>query len=265
MVRGLELFQERFKAFADRYVLIGGTACDLILEGAGLHFRATKDLDIVLCLESRDAAFGRTFWEFVNAGGYKIQESAKGKGRFYRFQKPVNEAYPAMLELFSRAPGVLPVAKGSHLSPIPLSDEISSLSAILLDADYYAWIQAGKRMMGDLPIVGPEHLIPLKARAWLDLRTRKNAGEDIDSDAIRKHKNDVFRLFQVIDPASDVKPPPRIVDDMRAFLDQVAIEGADMKSLGLRTISFQTVMIGLRKLYRVDLNPPVSGSRNAGR
>jgi hypothetical protein len=253
VVKGLDLFRERFRELADRYVLIGGTACDLILEEAGLHFRATKDLDIVLCIESLDTSFGRAFWDFVNAGGYKIRESAKGKGRFYRFQKPANEAYPAMLELFSRAPGVLSLAEGSYLTPIPVSDEISSLSAILLDADYYGWIQAGKRMIGDLPIVGPAHLIPLKARAWLDLCARKEAGEEIDSRAIQKHKNDVFRLFQVIAPESDVNPPRRIVDDMGAFLDQVAVEGVDLRALGLRTISLDTVMAELRKLYRVDI------------
>lgn len=256
MVKGLGLFLERFREFADRYVLIGGTACDLILEEAGLRFRATKDLDIVLCIESLDEAFGRAFWEFVNAGGYKTRESADGKGCFYRFQKPDNEAYPAMLELFSRAPGVLPIAEGCPLTRIPVGDEISSLSAILLDEDYYDWIQAGRRMIADLPTVGPAHLIPLKARAWLDLRARKEAGEEVDSRSIQKHKNDVFRLFQVIDPESDVNPPRRVVDDMGAFLDQVAVEGVDLKSLGLRTTSLETVLAGLRKLYRIDLDAP---------
>lgn len=256
MVRGLDLFRERFKALVDRYVLIGGTACDLILEEAGLHFRATKDLDIVLCIESVDAQFAQAFWAFVRAGGYRVQESAAGKPRFYRFQKPSDPAYPAMLELFSRAPDVLPIAEGSHLTPIPVNDEASSLSAILLDTDYYGWIQAGRRIVNDLPIAGPAHLIPLKARAWLDLRARKEAGEDVDSRAIQKHKNDVFRLFQVIDPESDVKPPRRIVDDMGVFIDRVAVEGAEIKALGLRTTSLETVLAGLRKLYRVDLGPP---------
>ena len=59
MVRGLDLFREHFKDFADRYVLIGGTACDLIMSNVGLQFRATKDLDIVLCIESIDREFAR--------------------------------------------------------------------------------------------------------------------------------------------------------------------------------------------------------------
>jgi len=252
VVKGLDLFREHFKALADRYVLIGGTACDLIMNEAGLRFRATKDLDIVLCIESLDAEFARAFWAFVKAGGYQIQESAEGKPRFYRFQKPTNETYPAMLELFSRAPDALTVVEDSHLTPISINDEVSSLSAILLDAEYYRWIQAGKRVIDGLPIVGASHLVPLKARAWLDLRARKEAGEEIDSRSIQKHKNDVFRLFQVIDPEADVQPPHRVTEDMRIFLEQVAAEDVDLKALGLRTISREAAFEGLRKLYGVE-------------
>jgi hypothetical protein len=250
-VRGLDLFREHFKALVDRYVIIGGMACDLVMNEAGLRFRATKDLDIVLCIESLDAEFGRAFWTFVKAGGYRLQQTAEGKRRFYRFQKPADEAYPVMLELFSRAPDTLSVAEGSHLTPIPINDEIASLSAILLDADYYAWIQAGKRVVDGLPIVGAAHLVPLKAKAWLDLSARKEASEEIDSRSIQKHKNDVFRLSQVIDPEANVKPPRRIAEDMRSFIEQVVTEGVDLKALGLRTISLETVLDGLRGLYGI--------------
>ena len=52
MVRGLDLFREWFASHADQYVLIGGTAAGLTMEDAGLAFRATKDLDIVLHVEA---------------------------------------------------------------------------------------------------------------------------------------------------------------------------------------------------------------------
>ena len=78
MVKGLEVFQEHFRNFADRYVLIGGAACDIAMTGAGLPFRATKDLDIVLYVEAMDAAFARAFWEFVRAGGYSEIRSRPG-------------------------------------------------------------------------------------------------------------------------------------------------------------------------------------------
>ena len=106
MVKGLEVFREHFRNFADRYVLIGGAACDIAMTGAGLPFRATKDLDIVLFVEALDSAFVRAFWEFVRTGGYEVQEKSTGEKQFYRFQKPANADYPFMLELFSRQPDV---------------------------------------------------------------------------------------------------------------------------------------------------------------
>jgi hypothetical protein len=222
------------------------------MDEAGLSFRATKDLDIVLCIESLDETFGKAFWNFINMGGYEIRGKADGKGCFYRFQKPASKDYPYMLELFSRAPEVMPIAEGSRLTRISVGTEISSLSAILLDPDYYEWIQAGKRIVRDLPVVGAAHLIPLKARAWLDLRAKKDADEKIDRLDVKKHKNDILRLFQVVEPDSPVNPPQRIVDDMRLFLDRLAAEGVDLKSLGLKTITLETVMAGLRKIYRTD-------------
>jgi hypothetical protein len=90
LVKGLEIFREHFRDYADRYVLIGGAACDIAMTGAGLAFRATKDLDILLYVEALDAAFVRAFWEFVRAGGYEVQEKSTGEKQFYRFQKPTN-------------------------------------------------------------------------------------------------------------------------------------------------------------------------------
>jgi len=58
MVRGLDVFREYFAGHADQFVLIGGTAATLAMEEAGLEFRATKDLAIVLQIEALNAAFG---------------------------------------------------------------------------------------------------------------------------------------------------------------------------------------------------------------
>jgi hypothetical protein len=75
------------------------------MEDAGLAFRATKDLDIVLHIEALTPEFGVTFWSLVEKGGYEIrQASDTGKPVFYRFQKPSDARFPAMLELFCRSP-----------------------------------------------------------------------------------------------------------------------------------------------------------------
>lgn len=154
-----------------------------------------------------------------------------------------------MLELFSRVPDAIAIAEGSHLTPIPIDEEVSSLSAILLDKDYYDWIHSGRRVMAGVPIVGPEHLIPLKAKAWLDLRARKEAGQEVDSGSIKKHKNDVFRLFQIIDPEFKARPPSSIAADMQSFCELVKAEGVDLKALGLDSFSLLEVLNRLCRIY----------------
>ena len=251
MVKGLEIFREHFRNYADRYVLIGGAACDIAMTAAGLAFRATKDLDIVLYVEALDAAFVQAFWEFVRMGGYEVQEKSTGEKQFYRFQKPTNADYPFMLELFSRQPDVLQVAEGSHLTPLPVEEDISSLSAILLDNHYYDFIRAGRQESDGLPMVGAAQLIALKARAWLDLSERASRGEQIDSKTIKKHKNDVFRLYQILDPASDPKAPENVKKDIREFISRMRVEEVDLKSLGLRTGTRDGILAEISKVYRL--------------
>ena len=252
MVKGLAIFRERFREYSDQYLLIGGTACDLAMTAAGLEFRATKDLDIVLCIEALDTAFVEAFWAFVREGDYQIQQKAEGDKQFYRFQRPKTEGFPFMLELFSRSPDGLPVAQGSHLTPIPTAEEVSSLSAILMDAEYYGFIRSATKDIDGLPVVGPEGLIPLKARAWLDLTERKANGEAIDSRNIKKHKNDVFRLYQIVDPEAMSEIPKAVKMDMDTFVTQVASEGIDLKALGMPTLDLESVLADLRRLYRLD-------------
>lgn len=98
MVNGLDLFREHFRAYADRYVLIGGTACDLAMREAGIEFRATKDFDMVLCIEVLDKAFVQAFWKFVGSGTYQRHEKSARTQQHYRFQKPQASGYPFMPE-----------------------------------------------------------------------------------------------------------------------------------------------------------------------
>jgi hypothetical protein len=245
VVKGLDVFQRWFAEHSDQYVLIGGTAATLAMEEAGLEFRATKDLDVVLHIEALTPQFGQTFWRFIEAGGYAIrQASATGKPIFYRFQKPSDTSFPAMVELFGRAPDGLEVAEGSKLTPIPLDEAVSSLSAILLDDSYYAFIMAGARDGAGLRWIGEDRLIPLKAVAWLELTARKGEGkgEAIDSKDVRKHLNDVLRLSQLLAPDTRVALPGQVAADLSRFLDALrADDSVDPKSLKLGDVTRETL------------------------
>lgn len=231
MVKGLALFRDHFREHADCYLLIGGAASQLAMAEEGLDFRATKYLDIILCVEVLDAPFLAAFWAFVRAGGYALQERTTGARTYYRFQKPSDPAYPHMLELFSRQPDGVSVPAGVHLTRIPSDSDLSSLSAILLDDTYYRWVMAGRRHTSGVATVGPEHLIPLKARAHLDLRARRERGEPVKASDIKKHGNDVVRLAQLLAPTPIADVPTVARADLRAFLAVLDLDTERLRNL----------------------------------
>jgi hypothetical protein len=250
---GLDLFRERFSPFADRFVLIGGAACQIAMTAVASQFRATKDLDVVLCLEAVDTAFANAIWAFLKDGVYSQGITAGGKHQYYRFNRPQNPGFPAMLEFFSRVPEALVLSDGQRIVPaiknvVDEGDPLS-LSAILLDDDYYGWLISGRVVIAGIPIVRPEHLIPLKARAWLDLTTRRRQGADIDERDIRKHRNDIIRLIVALDPEYRTPIPKTIQTDMEVFIAALNSEIPDPVSLGLRDTTPQEIVSLLRQRY----------------
>lgn len=218
MVRGLDRFAAFFAGDEERYALIGSVATQLVLEKAGLSARATRDLDIVLRVEAVDAAFGRKLWGFIEDGGYEIRQRGEEPACFYRFARPKDPAFLAMLEFFAREPGRVPLAEGTHLTPVPFDEQVESLSAILLDRDYYGFLHAHtRRLAGVRTVTGPA-LIALKARAWLDLATRRASSRSaVDSKHLGKHRNDVLRLSQLLSPADRIEAAGAIRADIDRF------------------------------------------------
>lgn len=221
MVRGLEIFRQHFKDFTDNYIIIGGTACDIIIDNVGLTPRATKDIDIILVIEALSPEFVAHFWEFIKQGNYEVKEKSEDDRKYYRFQKPVIEEFPFQVELFSRIPDLLDLDEGTHLTPIPVDTEISSLSAILMDDDYYNFTIKHSQLENGIHLANTEALIALKAKAFLDYKTRKENGEKIDERQLRKHKLDVFRLVLLLTPEDNFTTPKSIKTDMVNFAEAV--------------------------------------------
>jgi hypothetical protein len=250
---GLDLFRQRFAGHQDNFLLIGGTACQLALGELGIEFRATKDLDIVLCLERVDPAFAQELWAFIRDGGYRQRETASGRREYFRFAKPSATGYPAMLELFARAPDTITIGVDQRIIPairtLDAAGDPLSLSAILLDEVYYGWMSAGRRVIDRLPMVRAEHLIPLKARAWIDLSARSRQGEAIDQRDIRKHRNDVLRLTAIIDPGYTAVIPTSIRTDMAAFIADIQQHPPELPALGITGASLADVVGLLKSTY----------------
>jgi hypothetical protein len=126
-----------------------------------------------------------------------------------------------MIELFSRRIEGVTLPPDATLTPLPIDDEVSSLSAILLDEEYYDFLRAGATISGGISVLGAAHLIPFKAKAWLNLTERKAKGDQVQSRHIRKHKNDIIRLSALLSPDVKMLLPTIVADDMAMFLSEV--------------------------------------------
>ena len=135
------------------------------------------------------------------------------------------------------------------LTPLPMDEDISSLSAILLDDDYYEFLKQGKVTVDGVTVLDAAYLIPFKAKAWMDLTDRKAAGEHVDSKNIKKHKNDVFRLTELIDPTAKIVAPKGVYADIQEFVLRMKNETVDIKQLGLVGRTKEKILEELKAMY----------------
>lgn len=247
MVKGLDVFKSYFSEFENQYVLIGGGACDVLFDENEIEFRATRDLDMVLIIEALTVEFAKKLWEFIKDGEYQIKTTNGGKPQFYRFSKPKNDSFPKMIELFCRKDFELAELNG--LTPIHIDDSVSSLSAILLNDDYYKILIDGLIVINELSILRPEYLILFKAKAYLDLSQRKQNGEHVDSIDIKKHKKDVLRIVSEIALNKVVDLPISVKNDMDDFIENLNKEPYDVNSLKEYRLKNEDVIERLMEIF----------------
>lgn len=247
MVKGLDIFRKYFADYGEQYVLIGGAACDIVFESNEANFRATRDLDMVLIIEALTPQFGEKFWGFIMDGKYRNKATNGGKPQFYRFDKPEDDSFPKMIELFCRTDFELKEAEG--ITPIHIDDEISSLSAILLDDDYYKTLLDGKVVKNGLSVLRPEYIILFKAKAYLDLKMRKESGGTVDSEDIKKHKKDILRIAAelMLERVADL--PETVDSDVQTFIDSLEQEPFDQNSLKIYGLKNDDVVSLLKRIY----------------
>lgn len=254
MVRGLDIFKKYFEQYPENYVIIGGTACDIIIDEAGFVPRATKDIDIILVVEALSSEFVKQFWQFINDGKYQQREKSNDEREYYRFIKPENTDFPHQIELFSRTPDLIVLEGEAHLTPIPVDDDLSSLSAILLNDDYYNYMIEHSQLEDGLHHASIEALICLKAKAFLEIKERIENGSKENAKQLRKHKADVFRLTVMLTPESLFELPETIQAHVNKFAELTAVELPDkaiFKEMGLSNIYPNDVFEQFKKSFRI--------------
>ena len=246
MVSGLETFKRWFEAYSTRYVIIGGTACNLIFAEYGAPERATHDIDMVIVAEAFDRDFYNRFVEFVKAGGYQHKNKAE-RYELYRFERPLDDSFPPKIELLSRRPENLAGIE-TELGRFQTTDASGSLSAILLDDEYYDLLENGIVEIGGIPVLSLDYLPVFKIHAWANLSDDKAAGNRVSSEEVNKHRRDVLRLCSLFEPGRHIELPDSIKNEVERFVSERPWDDNMMRNLRLAVSAGEMAEI-IRSVY----------------
>lgn len=169
--------------------------------------------------------------------------------------KPENLSFPYQVELFSRKLDLLNFPKDARIMPVPTEEDLSSLSAILMDDDYYRFTIEYSVLEDNVHIAAIESLICLKCKAFVDLSEHRQRGEQVDSRNIQKHKKDVFRLAAMLAPADKFNIPVKIMDDIDHFITMASDDKPNddfFRSAGLQGIKAEDIINQLRNSFHHD-------------
>ena len=96
----------------------------------------------------------------------------------------------------------------------------SSLSAIIMDDDYYYFTIAHSQLTDGIRHANSAALIALKARAYLNLMADKRDGKHVNTKDIKKHRSDILKNV-VIMTDDNIEAPSAIVDCIRDFVASI--------------------------------------------
>lgn len=107
------------------------------------------------------------------------------------------------------------------------------------------------RYLDGIPVLDEAAIIPFKARAWFDLTKERQVGNRGDEKNIKKHRNDVAQLLQVLSPDASYPLPETVANDMVSFIQLATTESDyDPKQLKVN-MTREDVAERLRAAYRL--------------
>lgn len=78
---------------------------------------------------------------------------------------------------------------------------------------------------------------------------RKETGEHVDSKNIRKHKNDVFRLTELLDISIQIETPLGVLRDVKSFIEKMKKEDVNVRQLGIKGKTKAEILTELDGIY----------------
>ena len=82
----------------------------------------------------------------------------------------------------------------------------------------------------------------------VNLYKTKEVGKHVNDRDLRKHKNDVFRLIQIVTPEKDINVYGTVEETIKEFIEKMKTETVDLNNLGIDMEKEEALEI-LNKLY----------------
>ncbi len=236
---GLNHFEEYFKDFRESYVVVGGFATLMLLEKQlEGHGKVTQDIDLVL-LTTASVEMAQKIKAYVKEGEYTIQKGEKDNFSYYRFVNPKVENFAKEIELFAVNDQALLLDEEQRIIPIDPEEGLYSLSAIMLDNEYFEMIKNNIDNSNRVPCTNTLATIMLKISAFYDLKSRGD-------DKWKKHRRDILKLVLLLTGEEQLELKGRMVGDVELFMEH-------LKTLDDKMIKNITSMVGIRQsdIYEV--------------
>jgi len=245
--RGLSHFQQYCKDLEEMYVVVGGFATVMLLdEGLGDgHGKATHDIDLVL-LTTSSIEMSQRIKQYVQEGKYEIQKGNKDQYHYYRFVKPEIEGFAKEIELFASNENDLKLDESQRIIPIDPEEGLYSLSAIMLDPEYFEMIKNNVTMSVVAPCTNTQATIMLKMSAFFDLKARND-------NKWKKHRQDILKLSLLLTGEERLQMTGRMVEDFESFMTHLE-KDVDQKMIktilnGMVTVDKELTLETLKKVF----------------
>jgi len=171
------------------------------------------------------------------ASGYSFQ--VKDGFSYYRFVDPKLEGYAKEIELFAVNNHGLILEEGQRIIPIDPEEGLYSLSAIMLDKEYFEMIKNNIDHSNQVPCTNTLATIMLKISAFYDLKSRSD-------DKWKKHRRDILKLVLILTGEERIELTGHMVKDVDLFMEHI-------ESLNDKTIKQITSMHGISQadIFRI--------------
>ena len=134
-----------------------------------------------------------------------------------------------MIELLSRHPDVLGEPQGLTIEPIPIEEKVSSLSAIIMDDDFYNFTVNHSTVTDGIRHADTLALIALKACAYLNLLKDKADGKHVNTKDIKKHRSDVLKNVVILEE-TEVVAPKKVAGIIQDFVSSIRNDWTNLAS-----------------------------------